>query len=404
LNETALRLPCVLAGLLSLWCVYRLGRDRIDRPTGLIAAALLASSYMFVFWARVASADMLNVAGTLAAVTWYFERRERPGFTTAAVFFVLLAITALMKGLVGPAISLLVLLPDLAPEGRWKVALRPSLVPALLCGVAVYLAPFAASGLTQPSGYGESGLAMVFQENAVRYFEAFDHEEPFYIYFAVLPVYLLPWSLLLPFVLWSLVRRWGSLSEGSRWPALACLLIFAFLTASSSRRAYYLLPLVPFAMLVIAEWIRHEAGTRWETVSAWGVVVALGAMFVWFTVVVPASFHYGGERLLARTVRMQAEKQAPWSTWHVLICGAPPSAGYYFRTGYEAKVIPAERSNELEHLVGENPRTIVITKRRFAEAVRSQVPTAAMFVEPSRIPRFLRPRHGSDRDVIAFVP
>jgi hypothetical protein len=66
LNETALRLPSVLAGLLSLWCVYHLGRKRIDRTTGLIAAALLGSSWMFVFWGRVASADMLNVAGTLA--------------------------------------------------------------------------------------------------------------------------------------------------------------------------------------------------------------------------------------------------------------------------------------------------------------------------------------------------
>ncbi len=158
-------------------------------------------------------------------------------------------------------------------------------------------------------------------------------------------------------------------------------------------------------MLVIAEWLRHEgAGTRWESVSAWGVVVTLAAMFVWFTVVVPTSFHYGGERLLAREVRAQAEKQAPWSTWHVLICGAPPSSGYYFRTGYEVKAIPAENSSEVEHLVAENPRTIVLTKRRFVEAVRSQVPTATMFVEPSRIPRFLRPRRGSDRDVIAFVP
>ncbi|HSD10668.1 MAG TPA: glycosyltransferase family 39 protein, partial [Candidatus Binatia bacterium] len=95
LDETALRLPSALAGLLSLWCVYRLGKVRFDRGTGLTAAALLASCFMFVFWARVASADMLNVAGTLAAVTWYFERREHPGFATTAVFFALLAVTAL---------------------------------------------------------------------------------------------------------------------------------------------------------------------------------------------------------------------------------------------------------------------------------------------------------------------
>ena len=193
--------------------------------------------------------------------------------------------------------------------------------------------------------------------------------------------------------------------EASRWPALACLLIFVFLTASSSRRAYYLLPIVPFAVLMIAEWLQHEeAGVRWAKVSAWAVVGALAAMLVWFTLVVPAGFRYGGEKLLAREVRGQAEKRAPWSTWHVLICGAPPSAGYYFRTGYEAKVIPADHASEVERLVAENPHTIVLTKRRFVEAVRSQVPAATMLVERSRIPRFLRPRRGSDRDIIAFVP
>jgi 4-amino-4-deoxy-L-arabinose transferase-like glycosyltransferase len=405
LNEAALRLPSVLAGLLSLWCLYRLGKARFDRATGLTATALLASTYMFVFWSRVASADMLNVAGTLAAVTWYFERREHPGFVTAAVFFALLAATALMKGLVGPAIAVLVLLPDVAREGRWRAVLRPYLVPALLCGAAVYFAPFLVSSATRPQGYGESGLAMVFQENVARYFDPFDHEEPFYIYLGVLPVYLLPWTIFLPFVLLSLVRRWRSATAASRWPALACLLILILLTGSGSRRAYYLLPIVPFAALMIAEWLRNEeAAARWATLSAWGVVGALAGMLVWFAIIVPTGFRYGGQRLLAREVRAQAEKEAPWSEWHVLICGAPPSSGYYFRAGYEAKVIPAADADELEHLVAENPRTIVLTKRRFVEAVQAQLPGAMLFVERSRLPRFLRSRHGSERDIIALVP
>src|ERR1051326_8374927 len=74
LNEVALRLPSAAAGVASVWLIYRLRVLRFDRTTGLIAGSLLVTSYMFVFWSRVASADMLNVAGTSAAVTWYFAR------------------------------------------------------------------------------------------------------------------------------------------------------------------------------------------------------------------------------------------------------------------------------------------------------------------------------------------
>jgi 4-amino-4-deoxy-L-arabinose transferase-like glycosyltransferase len=72
LSETALRIPSALSGILSVWLLYRIGKRRFDAPTGLIAGFLLITCYMFVFWGRVASADMLNVAGTLAAVAWYF--------------------------------------------------------------------------------------------------------------------------------------------------------------------------------------------------------------------------------------------------------------------------------------------------------------------------------------------
>jgi 4-amino-4-deoxy-L-arabinose transferase-like glycosyltransferase len=173
LNEAALRVPSALAGLLSIWLVYRLGTRRFDGATGLLAGFLLTTCYMFVFWSRVASADMLNVAGTLAAVTWYFERRDSPTFLDFATFFVLIALTCLMKGLIGSVIPALMILPDLLRERRWRTLLRASLVPAASIGAVGYLAPFLASSLTQPSSYTESGLEMVFRENWGALLEAF---------------------------------------------------------------------------------------------------------------------------------------------------------------------------------------------------------------------------------------
>ncbi len=405
LNETALRVPSAICGLFSVWLVYRLGTRRFDRATGLVAGFLLATCYMFVFWSRVASADILNVAGTLAAVTWYFERRDRATFFAFAVFFVLVALTCLMKGLIGAVIPALAILPDVLEEGRWRSLVRVSIVPAALIGVAVYAAPFLASSLTQGPSYSESGLGMVFRENALRYFEPFDHEAPVYIYVLDLPFFLLPWAVFLPFAVWRLARHWHDTSQSSRWLVWSCVLVFAFLTASGSRRSYYILPMVPFVILLIADWMRAEAESgRLETACSWGVAAMLAGMVVWFGVVVPQGFHHGGERLLADKVRRYAESRAPWSSWKVLICGAPPGAGYYFRTGTEARVIPISEVAKVAAYVQSEPQTIVLTKRRFEEEVRVQLPQVTAFEERSRLPRILRPAHGNDRAVIALVP
>ena len=405
LNEAALRVPSALAGLLSIWLVYRLGKRRFDRTTGLLAGFLLTTSYMFVFWSRVASADMLNVAGTLATVTWYFERRDRPTFLDFAVFFVLIALTCLMKGLIGSVVPALLILPDLLRDRRWGVLLRASLVPAALIGAAVYLAPFLASSLTQPSSYTQSGLKMVFRENALRYFDPFDHQAPVYIYFLQLPVFLIPWAALLPFAVWRLVRHWRDVPEASRWLAWGCLLVFVFLTASGSRRSYYILPMVPFVILLVADWVYFE--TRFgflQPVCGWGVVAMLAVMVVWFAVAVPLGFRQGGQRLLAGEVRQYAEARAPWVTWKVLICGAPPGVGYYFHTGAEATVIPIAEAAKVSGYVEADPRTIVLTRRRFEKQVRSRLPPATAFEERSRLPRLLRSARASERNIIALVP
>src|SRR5687767_12016567 len=93
LDGWALRLPSALSGLVTVWCTWRLGRRLLGRQAGLLAGLILATTFYFIFWGRVASADMLNVAGIIAAVTWYVDRSDR-GFLFHLVFFTLLAVTS----------------------------------------------------------------------------------------------------------------------------------------------------------------------------------------------------------------------------------------------------------------------------------------------------------------------
>lgn len=177
-----------------------------------------------------------------------------------------------------------------------------------------------------------------------------------------------------------------------------------FLTASGSRRSYYLLPILPFAALAIACWMRRETqGGAIERTAAWTVAIASVLMIGWFGGAVPAGFHRGGERVLAKAVRAAANPIAPWRDWHVVICGAPPAAGFYFSTATEAIVVPAEEAEAVRPIVSRNPHSVILTKRRFADRLRAEFPSALVIEEASRIPRWFRPKQPSDRDLIALV-
>ncbi|MEP5190085.1 MAG: glycosyltransferase family 39 protein [Marinomonas sp.] len=53
-SETALRLPSAIAGILSIWLVYKLGRLVFTRNTGLLAAAILAISPFHIWYSTEA--------------------------------------------------------------------------------------------------------------------------------------------------------------------------------------------------------------------------------------------------------------------------------------------------------------------------------------------------------------
>src|SRR5579862_323626 len=134
LNETTMRLPGIAAGLLAIFSTVRIGTRRFGAAAGLTAGWLLATSFFFLYWSRQACSDMLNLAAIIAATAWYTERRDRPGFVTSAVTFLILAVGALMKGLIAPALAVLAILPDLVEGGRrrsctsrrsWRRVRRP---------------------------------------------------------------------------------------------------------------------------------------------------------------------------------------------------------------------------------------------------------------------------------------
>jgi 4-amino-4-deoxy-L-arabinose transferase-like glycosyltransferase len=276
LTKTLLRLPSVFAGLITLACTYFLGKKFGDRKVALLATWFLLTTFYFVFFARVASADMWNVASILLCLVWFFYAGLSVArvFWRDLIFFLLLAFSALLKGLIGPVLIFLVLIPTLWRNQLWQRFFNFKSIAALMIAISFYLLPFFISSATS-TNYQENGLVEVFRENILRFFEPFDHEGPWWTYFAYLPAYCAPWILL---SLIFLMKRQKPSSENKNFLygegnfCWAVLSIFIFLSLSGSRRSYYILPIVPFVMLWFAQ--------RWQQKFIGNVTA--NRVLVWF--------------------------------------------------------------------------------------------------------------------------
>ncbi|WP_374443380.1 ArnT family glycosyltransferase [Pseudomonas panipatensis] len=327
LNNWTLRWSSVFAGWGSVWLIYLLGERLFRKGTGLVAGWLLATTFYFAFWSRVATADILTVFGLLGALYWYWRGPEDTRFGRYLVFCLILTLTSLCKGLIGFVLPALALLPHLIPQGRWKRHLNLRLLAALAVSALVYMIPFLLSHLYGAPSYGESGLALVFRENVVRFFRPFDHMGPIYTYLIYLPVYTLPWAPLWIAGLWLALRNWKTLDGNERWLLWALGLLFLFFTASGSRRSYYVLPLVPFAQLLAAWWLmrrreaRQRAGLPAGKVWSRTVAVVAALLLLVLGVVYPWSNSGGGVMGLAEDLHTEAARVAPWSQWRVVMLG-----------------------------------------------------------------------------------
>lgn len=339
LSTWALRLPSAFAGLLAIWSVYRLGSRMKDQQLGVLAGWMLLTTFFFVFWARTSSADMLNLAGIIFAVSWYYEKRSTATFYDYAVFFLIVALTSLCKGLIGAIVPFIAVVVDVALQHSWKQHLKPKMFLAFLPAFIIYLLPFMASSYVGGDDYGQNGLYLVYRENILRYFQPFDHKGPIYTYFVYLPIYLFPWTLFFIPAMWSVVGRWKTLSINTKWISLTSLAVFLFLTASGSRRSYYVLPLIPFVILFTAEWILAIYPTS-EKRCVWArrtAIVSLLLIFLGLDLIPAWYYSKYGINHFALTLKDVASQEKPWKEWDVVMLDAESKLSFYLHLPPDSK-------------------------------------------------------------------
>lgn len=415
LNAWALRLPSALAGLLAVWSIYRIGITQRDKSFGMLCGWMLVTTFYFVFWARVSSADMLNVGGIMLATAWYLARRQRAGFFDYSVFFVIIALTSLCKGLGGAIVPLIVVFADMCLQRSFKQHLCPVLFAALIPGLLVYLLPFWLSSHFGGETYGENGLYLVYKENILRYFQPFDHVGPIYTYFIYLPIYLMPWTLFFIPALFTLPSRWQSMTLNARWNVLSCVLIFLFFTLSGSRRSYYVLPIVPFAVLMTADWIYavYSSAVLRQRLAALCVMGSCLAIFVVMDVAPLWYYANCGVERFASRLKHEAEKQRPWERWNVVMLdaetklsfylGLPPETKNYDTKGDRAEQTESSLKQRWPILNAPESGTIIISRKLYAPVLDKSFPTYIKVMVPTGKCMSLE-KDGDENMPIAYIP
>ena len=263
-DETAARLPSLLASVLALLLVARLGERLYDRRTGVLGAVVFATGLQILERARWASIDMtLNLFVLLAIVLLWEEAEAGSRWRWRAILaWGAMGLATLAKGPIGLVLPLLALAPALLLLRRRRDL--PRLFP--VAGIALFLgvvfgwfALFAAR-----LGWGEA-VGIATHQTVDRYVDAWNARHPVWYYLWRFPAGFLPWSFFLPA---ALLAAWKSDKEDTRertatvfltaW-AVAILLFFSF---STGKRGVYIIPMYPAAGLLVARLFTREGNAR----------------------------------------------------------------------------------------------------------------------------------------------
>ncbi len=277
INEISCRIPCAISGVFSVFLTMLIARIFYPAKTTIYAGLILATSYSFVFFSRHASTDMENIAGILLSLWIFLKYEKSPQGWWVVLFWLSMALTSLTKGLLGFALPLLVSisyataanLHTLVKVKTMKEKVAYALVinqwffqwrtlVAMPIGLFVYVVPFLISLVWDGNA---DGLTMVWRENIRRFYNPANHIGPIYLYLGVIFILLAPWSLLLPAAIIQAFSKCKNSKEESS-PDLFALVyfisLFTFFTLASSRRSYYLLPVLPGAAILIASLLSQK--------------------------------------------------------------------------------------------------------------------------------------------------
>ncbi len=266
LREFTLRLWPALFALFGCVSVSVAGARFFGRRSGLVAAAVLATSLLYYALSRAIILDMpVSVLLTSALLSFLIGMREAPGWRRRIFlwsFYAFSALAVLTKGLIGILIPGMVVGAWIIVLGEWRV-LKTMYLPT---GIALFLLIAAPWHILVMRANPEFYHFYFIQEHFLRYLTRMHSRyQPAWFFIPIVLAGLFPWSVfLVQAVRHNLPASWKERHEhrDAIFLMLWAGLVFLFFSASSSKLVPYILPVFPPLALLIGRYLSDAWDSR----------------------------------------------------------------------------------------------------------------------------------------------
>jgi 4-amino-4-deoxy-L-arabinose transferase-like glycosyltransferase len=297
-HDWAARLPAAFHATALVLVIFFFMR-RFRPGSELDAALITASSAAVMAFARGASTDMLLAAPfCIAMLAWWVWRQTERRLWLAA-FYALLAVGALAKGPVAPALALLLVTTYASVRREAGILLRSLWWPGFAIFFLITLPWYVAVQMRVPEFF-----RVFFIEHNLERFgtNLYQHAQPFWYYLPVFVLSTVPWIVFtIPALVEAARRSIGNFRgehreeaapvAGDRQDGLEIFLLLwivlpiIFFSVSRSKLPGYILPAIPpAAMLTAAHLHRQKVIPRWQLMLhslLCGAIVACALLTPW---------------------------------------------------------------------------------------------------------------------------
>ena len=266
LGEFTLRLWPALFALFGCLAVYGAGRRLYGRRSGLIAAAVLATSVLYYGLSRAIILDMpVSVLMTASLHSFLIGMHEVPGPRRRLYlwsFYAFSALTVLTKGLIGIVLPAMVIGAWIMILGEWRV-LKTMYLPT---GLALFLLIAAPWHLLVWRANPEFLNFYFIHEHFLRYLtKIHSRYQPVWFFIPIVLLGLFPWTaFLVQAIAFSSPSSWRERHEhrDALFLLLWVGLVFLFFSISDSKLIPYILPVLPPLSLIIGRYLAAAWDSR----------------------------------------------------------------------------------------------------------------------------------------------
>lgn len=302
-HDWSARMPSASFAFIMAALIY-LHMRRFRRGGHLDAALITVACAGIIGFARGASTDMQMAAPLcIGLLGWYAWYETDSKFWLFDIYF-FTGVATLAKGPVAPFLALLIVMSFAFLRKEWSIIRRSFWWPGVLLYFAIVLPWFIAVQHQNPTFFREFFLNQNLRRFATNRYQ---HEQPFWYYFVVILLALMPWTVIALRALWdgmqTSFREWRlrhttrhkpkEPQPGDAFPEF--LVIWAiipviFFSLSQSKLPGYILPSIPPITILTGDYLfrRRDSGLgRWVLgghASTVGLLTVATLLLPWFVV------------------------------------------------------------------------------------------------------------------------